>query len=738
MNSEDVERLLAELSQGTALQKVKSSTRLLQRTFYLNMNDMTFYYDGSQKKGRDTNIRISKIREVRLGEKDYSKKFKDLDPGLCFVVFLGASHKILYLKAATKEIRDKWVRGLKYAMQMEQLAEQRSVQDKWVREAFQMADKNKDGSLDFEEILKLLNTLNANIGKKYAREMFDAADTNKNVEKGGRSVLDRDEFVNFYRALTKRVELDEIFLTYSRGKGFMTIHDILTFLRDGQKNITASEDECRVIIDNFEPDGPSKQKDQLSEIGFRNYLIADRQHMFNPAHKVVYQDMTKPMTHYFIASSHNTYLAEDQLKGPSQVEMYIESLKKGCRCVELDCWDGPNNEPVIYHGHTLTSKILFKDVIEAIEEYAFEATPYPVTLSIENHCSIDQQTVMANHMTEILGEKLWAPKADLITTPSPEDLRFKILVKGKRLPGSDAYEGDVSDEDEAENIPKEGEEAAAKEKSSSQKKSIKLSQALSNIISMKSTHFKPDSSGLPDPVFSVISLGEGKVESLVKSNPSLLNTVTHHKIIRTYPAGFRTDSSNYNPVPCWNHGCQVVALNYQTTKEWMQLNHGRFLDNGGTGYVLKPSFLMSPDHFGIVNGTVNRTTSKVLKITIISGHQIPKPNDTSKGEIIDPFIKIDVFGVDSDRAEYKTKVIDNNGFNPRWRETCSFKLRVPELAIVRMTVMDHDTTRDDFIGYYCLPVMSIQDGFRHFPLFDRFGNKFNQTLIFSHVTLNNA
>lgn len=38
----------------------------------------------------------------------------------------------------------------------------------------------------------------------------------------------------------------------------------------------------------------------------------------------------------------------------------------------VDCWDGPNDEPVIYHGRTLTSKILFKDVIETINEYAFE------------------------------------------------------------------------------------------------------------------------------------------------------------------------------------------------------------------------------------------------------------------------------------------------------------------------------------------------------------------------------
>lgn len=51
--------------------------------------------------------------------------------------------------------------------------------------------------------------------------------------------------------------------------------------------------------------------------------------------------------------------------------------------------DGDKCEPMVYHGHTLTSRIYFKDVIETIEKYAFMVSAYPVILSFENHCSLE-------------------------------------------------------------------------------------------------------------------------------------------------------------------------------------------------------------------------------------------------------------------------------------------------------------------------------------------------------------
>lgn len=46
--------------------------------------------------------------------------------------------------------------------------------------------------------------------------------------------------------------------------------------------------------------------------------------------------------------------------------------------ISVDCWDGPNDEPIIYHGHTLTSKISFKAAIDAVNEYAFVASEYVI------------------------------------------------------------------------------------------------------------------------------------------------------------------------------------------------------------------------------------------------------------------------------------------------------------------------------------------------------------------------
>lgn len=131
----------------------------------------------------------------------------------------------------------------------------------------------------------------------------------------------------------------------------------------------------------------------------------------------------------------------------------------------------------------------------------------------------------------------------------------------------------------------------------------------------------------------------------------------------------------------------LVALNYQTTCEEMLINQSRFKLNGNVGYVRKPEFLLSksfdpansktfprktPLRFKVKVSFLIRLIIRPIKITgyfqIISGQQIPKPNLSTKGEVVDPYVKVRVCGLDCDdhnivtNNKYTTKTINNNGF----------------------------------------------------------------------------
>ncbi|CAF0747680.1 unnamed protein product [Adineta ricciae] len=227
--------------------------------------------------------------------------------------------------------------------------------------------------------------------------------------------------------------------THTRGNYLITKEQLRDFLLEHQKEEKTMY-EIEQIIYRHEPNRQNRLNKVLSFEGFSRYLLDKENYAFVNEHtKVNEQDFDYPLSYYFIASSHNTYLTGHQLRGESSVEMYREVLLSGCRCVELDCWDGDDGYPVIYHGRTFVSKISFKLVVEVINESAFLTSPYPVILSIENRCTLMQQARMAQIFVKVFGDKLitkYMFDSDFYEDPqlpSPNQMKYKILIKNKKI-----------------------------------------------------------------------------------------------------------------------------------------------------------------------------------------------------------------------------------------------------------------------------------------------------------------
>lgn len=428
-----VERCMSAMQAGTQMVKLRGSSKGLVRFYFLDEHRSCIRWRPSRKNEK-AKISIDSIQEVSEGrQSEIFQRYPDgsFDPNCCFSIYHGSHRESLDLVSPSGDEARTWVTGLRYLMagisDEDSLARRQRTRDQWLKQTFDEADKNGDGSLSIGEVLQLLHKLNVNLPRQRVKQMFKEADTDDH-----QGTLGFEEFCAFYKMMSTRRDLYLLMLTYSNHKDHLDATDLLRFLEVEQKMTGVTLESCRDIIEQFEPCPENKSKGAMGIDGFTNYMRSPAGDIFNPEHRLVHQDMTQPLSHYFITSSHNTYLAGDQLTSQSRADMYARVLQAGCRCVEVDCWDGPDGEPIVHHGYTLTSKILFKDVIETINKYAFIKNEYPVILSIENHCSVIQQKKMAQYLTDILGDKLdlsSVSSEDATMLPSPQVLKGKILVK---------------------------------------------------------------------------------------------------------------------------------------------------------------------------------------------------------------------------------------------------------------------------------------------------------------------
>lgn len=736
---------------GSELRKVRSNSRVYYRYFLLDADMQSLRWEPSKKESEKAKIDVKSIKEVRTGKNTDTFRtngiYDQISEDCAFSVIYGENYESLDLVANTADVANIWITGLRYLisygkLSLNMIKSQNNLRPSWLGDLFEEADVSGGNSLALCTATQLIKKLNP--GLKNFRIELKLKELHKARDRMGSHVT-KEEFIEVYHDLCTRPEIYFLLVQFSSNKEFLDTKDLTIFLEAEQGMAQVSEETSLAVIQQYEPSKEGRLKGWLSLDGFTNYLMSNECLIFDPEQKTVCQDMNQPLSHYYINSSHNTYLIEDQFRGPSDITGYIRALKMGCRSVELDVWDGPDNEPVIYTGHTMTSQIVFRNVIDIINKYAFVASEFPLILCLENHCSLKQQTVMYQHLKKILGDKIHIdpPKPEDNYLPSPSGLKGKILLKGKKLGSAcNGTEGEVTDEDEGAEMSQRVNIEAGEQPSVTEAKKFQLSKDLSDLVTLcKSIQFKDFQTAFQNQKhWELCSFNEVFANKCAGDHPGEFVNYNKKFLARVYPSPMRIDSSNMNPQDFWKCGCQIVAMNYQTPGLMMDLNIGWFRQNGNCGYVLRPAIMREQVSYFSANtkDSVPGVSPQLLHIKIISGQNFPKPKGSgAKGDVVDPYAFVEIHGIPADCAEQRTKTVRQNGENPLFDESFEFQVNLPELAMVRFVVLDDDYIGDEFIGQYTIPFECMQPGFRHIPLQSLTGELLPHAWLFVHVAITN-
>nr|KAF6393264.1 phospholipase C beta 2 [Pipistrellus kuhlii] len=609
------------------------------------------------------------------------------------------------------------------------------------------------------------------------RKRVEAALSACHLPKGKNDAINPEDFPqsvykSFLMNLCPRPEIDEIFTSHhAKAKPYMTKEHLTKFINQKQRDPRlntllfppARPDQVQGLIDKYEPSGINVQRGQLSPQGMVWFLCGPENSVLVQDKLLLHHDMTQPLNHYFINSSHNTYLTAGQFSGLSSAEMYRQVLLAGGRCVELDCWKGkpPDEEPIITHGFTMTTDIYFKEAVEAIAESAFKTSPYPVILSFENHVdSPRQQAKMAEYCRAMFGDMLLTEPLDKFPLkpgsplPSPEDLRGKILIKNKKNqfsgPASPSGEaegscppsapvggdavlmglcvavlaGEEGAELEEEDVGEEEEEESGNLDEEEMKKmqsdegtaglEVTAYEEMSSLVNyIQPTKFVSfEFSAQKNRSYVISSFTELKAYDLLSKAAVQFVDYNKRQMSRIYPKGTRMDSSNYMPQMFWNAGCQMVALNFQTMDLPMQQNMALFEFNGQSGYILKHEFMRRPDkQFNpfSVDG-IDVVVATTLSIKVISGQFLSERS-------VRTYVEVELFGLPGDpKRRYRTKLSPTaNSINPVWNEEPFVfeKILMPELASLRVAVMEEGSK---FLGHRIIPINALNSGYHHLCL----------------------
>ncbi|CAG9764936.1 unnamed protein product [Ceutorhynchus assimilis] len=744
-----------------------------------------FIYWKSEGKEGDV-IELCQVSDIRAGGvptnqklmKDFLKKYPTELDEKSLTICSGTDYiniNYQHIVCPTPEIAKTWQEGLRkitHNNKISNVCPTTTLMKHWMRLGFSVDSK---GKIPVKVIARTFASgRTERLVYQFLSELGLPSEKNATIEP---EQFTFEKFYALYHKICPRNDIEELFKSITQGKGeCMNLNQFINFLNDKQRDPRLNEilyplyDDKRAIeiIQDYETDEALVKKSQLSKDGLIRYLMSDENAPVFLDRLDIYMEMDLPLCAYYINSSHNTYLSGRQFGGKSSVEMYRQVLLAGCRCVELDCWDGKgeDEEPIITHGHAMCTNILFKDVIYAIRDTAFVTSDYPVILSFENHCCKSQQFKLATYCEEIFGDLLLKePLEDFplepgMILPPPCLLKRKILIKNKRLKpeiekkelelfrqGQFVIEDeekedanassdrpippDASVETPSGDVPPEGADIPPTTQHTSSTTNVHplLSSMINYAQPVKFQSF--DLSEQKNIHHNMSSFSEPAGLNLLKQQAIDFVNYNKRQMSRIYPSGARANSSNYMPQVFWNAGCQMVSLNFQTSDLPMQLNMGKFEYNGNCGYLLKPDFMRRPDRTfdPFAESPVDGVIAAQCSVQVIAGQFLSDKK-------IGTYVEVDMYGLPTDtiRKEFRTRMVPGNGLNPVYNEEPFLfrKVVLPDLAVLRFGVYDENSR---LLGQRILPLDGLQAGYRHISLRTEANFPMSLPMLFCNIEL---
>ncbi|CAE7355100.1 Plcl2 [Symbiodinium sp. CCMP2592] len=470
---------------------------------------------------------------------------------------------------------------------------------------------------------------------------------------------------------------------------------------------------------------------QLSVAGLSCSLCSPDNGALKPDLYRSHDDMTRPLTEYWIASAHHVLLelappspegpnptktAEDKDKDGQGLRPVTNALRAGCRCISLALLETASELQVVLQQ----KRVPLADVLELISSEGFQTVQYPLllVLCLRQLPSSQSRGQVAEVLFDKLGDRLWRSGPEM---PSPEAAKGHVVVvlapacdmdpalEPPRPPMRKLQKGYSTrwqDAETSDEVVEAWQEAANR-----------FAVWCGQVFDRKFAQQPPGGITVGFlPSDELCSLAEFKQQTMLEYHRQYLTL--------TFPLAPRDAPVNYNLAAAWSCGVQMAAMTVAsggTRGDGATLvQAGLFSLNGGCGYVLKPPYLRNcirqEDSLEVAAPLPKPI---YLEVRLLAARAVPGMDETPwpRGPVV---LSASIWGAPSDCARQDYQSIRATGAVLAWPNAAGlgFNIASPQVAILVMELFELDSSSGGYhrVAFFASPVHGLRQGLRWMPL----------------------